>query len=83
MIGTWIISASLLFLATQLGFAEAKRAREWGIPFEGTPGELNAITDVAGVEVGHSTIIRGSGRLKIGRDQYLSLIHISEPTRPY
>ena len=63
----WIISASLLFLATQLGFAEAKRAREWGIPFEGTPGELNAITDVAGVEVGHSTIIRGSGRLKIGK----------------
>ena len=29
------------------------RARDLGIPFDGTPGPLNAITDVAGVEVGH------------------------------
>lgn len=35
------------------------RARDLGIPFDGTPGPLNAITDVKGVEVGHSTIIRG------------------------
>lgn len=35
------------------------RAREWGIPFEGTPGIYNAITDVAGVEVGFKTIIMG------------------------
>ena len=67
MIRPWIVNISLFLLATQLGFADAKRAREWGIPFEGTPGELNAITDVAGVEVGHSTIIKGSGRLKIGK----------------
>jgi len=33
--------------------AETTRARDLGIPFEGTPGPLNAITDVAGVEVGH------------------------------
>ena len=63
----WISSAYLIFIATQVGFAEAKRAREWGIPFEGTPGELNAITDVAGVQIGHSTIIKGSGRLKAGK----------------
>jgi D-aminopeptidase len=31
------------------------------------PGPLNAITDVAGVEVGHSTIISGSGRLQVGK----------------
>jgi len=43
-----------------------KRARDWGVPFEGTPGALNAITDVSGVEVGHSTIIEGSGRLVVG-----------------
>ena len=67
MIRSWIVSVSLIFMATQLGFAEAKRAREWGIPFEGIPGELNAITDVAGVEIGHSTIIKGSGRLKVGK----------------
>lgn len=36
------------------------------MPFEGTPGPLNAITDVAGVEVGQSTIIRGEGALKVG-----------------
>jgi L-aminopeptidase/D-esterase-like protein len=37
-----------------------------GIPFEGTPGPLNAITDVKGVEVGYSTIIAGEGELKVG-----------------
>jgi D-aminopeptidase len=42
------------------------RARDLGIPFEGTPGTLNAITDVAGVEVGLTTIIAGEGPLKVG-----------------
>ena len=37
-----------------------ERAREMGIPLEGTPGPLDAITDVPGVEVGHATVIRGS-----------------------
>jgi D-aminopeptidase len=43
------------------------RARDIGIPFDGEPGPLNAITDVAGVEVGHATIIRGDGKLIVGR----------------
>jgi L-aminopeptidase/D-esterase-like protein len=43
------------------------RARDLGIPFEGTPGPLNAITDVRGVEVGHSTIISGEGKLEVGK----------------
>jgi L-aminopeptidase/D-esterase-like protein len=43
------------------------RARALGIPFEGMPGPLNAITDVQGVEVGHSTIIRGEGKLEVGK----------------
>ncbi len=38
------------------------RARDLGVPFDGKPGPGNAITDVKGVEVGHSTIIRGEGR---------------------
>lgn len=42
------------------------RARELGIPFDGVPGPLNAITDVAGVTVGHATVIRGEGALKVG-----------------
>ena len=41
------------------------RARDLRVPFEGEPGPLNAVTDVAGVEVGHSTIIRGDGPLVI------------------
>ena len=39
--------------------AEKPRARDLGVPFEGTPGPLNAITDVAGVEVGHTTLVSG------------------------
>ena len=38
------------------------RARDLGIPFDGTPGPLNAITDVRGVEVGLSTIVRGDAK---------------------
>ncbi len=46
--------------------ADKPRARALGVPFDGTPGPLNAITDVAGVEVGHSTIVRGEGKLQVG-----------------
>jgi len=44
-----------------------ERARDVGIPLEGTPGPLDAITDVAGVEVGHRTLLSGSGRLVVGK----------------
>ena len=48
-------------LATTAAFAQsASRARDLGIPLEGTPGEFNAITDVPGVEVGHTTLISGA-----------------------
>ena len=43
------------------------RARDLGIFFEGHPGRNNAITDVVGVAVGHATIVRGQGRLVVGR----------------
>lgn len=42
------------------------RARGAGVPFTGTPGENNAITDVANVEVGYCTLIRGDGPLVVG-----------------
>jgi D-aminopeptidase len=42
------------------------RARDLGIPFEGEPGHWNAITDVAGVEVGFTTLVRGAGKLVVG-----------------
>src|SRR5437667_8826082 len=43
------------------------RARDLGIPFEGTPGKLNSITDVVGVEVGYTTLISGEGKLVVGK----------------
>jgi D-aminopeptidase len=50
-------------------FVENKivRARDLGVPFEGAPGKFNAITDVAGVEVGYSTLISGEGKLEVGK----------------
>lgn len=48
-------------------FSQSKpRARDLGVPFDGNPGPLNAITDVKGVEVGETTLISGDGPLKVG-----------------
>src|SRR3984893_2201529 len=46
--------------------APVERARDIGVPFEGAPGPLNAITDVPGVEVGQVSLISGQGPLKVG-----------------
>jgi D-aminopeptidase len=43
------------------------RARDLGVPFDGTPGKLNSITDVPGVEVGYTTLISGEGKLEVGK----------------
>ncbi len=57
----------LLALSAASGLAQSKpRARDLGVPFDGTPGPLDAITDVKGVEVGHTTLISGSGQLVVG-----------------
>jgi len=64
------ICALFLFalLALQGLLSQTKpRARDLGIPFDGTPGPNNAITDVAGVEVGFATLIAGEGRLVVGK----------------
>jgi len=54
-------------LLGQNSSAPQPRARDLGIPFDGTPGPLNAITDVPGVEVGYKTLISGEGRLVVGK----------------
>src|SRR5258705_11788779 len=61
---------SLAFLILAAGASPAQRppsaperGRDLGIPFEGTTGPLNAITDVTGVEVGHRTLVAGGGKL--------------------
>ena len=57
----------LLPLIGAVLFSQTKpRARDLGVPFDGQPGPFNAITDVKGVEVGHTTLISGSGKLKVG-----------------
>ena len=62
-----VISILLFSLWATLLAAESKpRARDLGVPFDGKPGPLNAITDVKGVEVGHTTLISGEGALKVG-----------------
>jgi D-aminopeptidase len=58
----------ILFVAGAPLAAQARtRARDLGVPFDGAPGPLNAITDVAGVTVGHATIISGRGKLVVGQ----------------
>ena len=52
---------------SQIKTRVAVRARDLGVPFEGAPGQLNAITDVAGVEVGYTTLISGEGKLVVGK----------------
>jgi Peptidase family S58 len=60
--------SSLLFAQSDAGHRIGEpRARDIGIPFDGTPGPLNAITDVAGVEVGYKTLISGEGKLVVGK----------------
>ena len=64
---TVLAAVSLLLIASDASAQGRARSRDLGIPFEGTPGRLNAITDVVGVEVGHTTLISGSGRLEPGK----------------
>ena len=62
--GMW--SLTLLFWCMGALAQSKPRARDLGIPFDGNPGPLNAITDVKGVEVGNTTLISGDGPLKVG-----------------
>lgn len=61
------VTSICMFAASSLALAEGPRARDIGIPLQGKPGALNAITDVQGVEVGHVTLIKGDGALQRGK----------------
>jgi D-aminopeptidase len=61
-----VLAVPTVAVAQQTSTAKP-RARDLGVPFDGTPGALNAITDVAGVMVGHTTLISGEGKLEIGK----------------
>src|ERR1700722_3792145 len=57
---------SLLIMASQLSAQTPHRARDLHVPFDGNPGSFNAITDVPGIAVGHTTLISGEGKLQQG-----------------
>jgi D-aminopeptidase len=64
----WAILAAVFpLLSHAQQSAKKERARDLEVPFDGTPGKLNAITDVSGVEVGHTTLISGEGKLQVGK----------------
>lgn len=62
-----IITVLVIMFLSSIVSGQNPRARDLGIPFAGTTGQLNAITDVKGVEVGHSTIISGNGENIVGK----------------
>jgi D-aminopeptidase len=65
---SWLAPLIALVAPALLAQAPAQpRARDLGVPFDGTPGRYNAITDVAGVEVGEVTLISGSGKRVVGK----------------
>jgi len=57
----------IIFIFTWLQAGTKPRARDLGFHFDGIPGSLNAITDVSGVQVGHTTLIEGEGKLVQGK----------------
>src|SRR5689334_16472647 len=76
------LSIAFLLLAATLGAQSTKpRARELGLASKigGTPGTLDAITDVTGVEVGHTTLISGSGKLVVGQGPVRTGVTVVHP----
>ena len=70
----------LIYAATASAQPAAKpRARDLGVPFDGTPGPLNAITDVKGIEVGVTTLIKGDGPLKQGEGPIRTGVTVIHP----
>jgi L-aminopeptidase/D-esterase-like protein len=72
-----------VLLLANASLAQAKtaklRARELGVPIEGMAGPLDAITDVRGVEVGHTTLVSGSGKLVVGRGPIRTGVTVIHP----
>ena len=72
--------ACVLVLATRVTAQQVKpRENDLRLPIGGTPGRLNAITDVTGVEVGHTTLISGSGPLVVGKGPVRTGVTVVHP----
>jgi D-aminopeptidase len=75
-----VLTVTLLLLAASAATAQTKqRAHQLRLPLDGTPGVLNAITDVPGVEVGHTTLISGSGKLVVGKGPVRTGVTVIHP----
>ena len=74
----WIVG---LHLSAQTTAPAKPRARELGLSalIGGEPGKLDAITDVAGVEVGHTTLVSGEGRLQVGKGPVRTGVTVVHP----
>jgi L-aminopeptidase/D-esterase-like protein len=67
-------------MAAPLASAQSgPRENDLRLPIGGVPGPLDAITDVAGVEVGHTTLIEGSGPLVVGRGPVRTGVTVVHP----
>jgi L-aminopeptidase/D-esterase-like protein len=73
------IALVILFGLPLAGQAQKPRERDLKLPIGGMPGALDAITDVAGVEVGHTTLISGSGKLVVGKGPVRTGVTVIHP----
>jgi D-aminopeptidase len=74
-----LVVLSLLMLPVAPGAQRKPREHELKLPIGGTPGSLNAITDVSGVEVGQTTLISGSGALVVGKGPVRTGVTVVHP----
>jgi D-aminopeptidase len=76
---TWFRAFAIVLLLPSVLRAQKPRERDLALPIGGTPGLLDAITDVAGVEVGQTTLISGSGKLVVGQGPVRTGVTVVHP----
>jgi L-aminopeptidase/D-esterase-like protein len=76
---TLLITCGILVVVGDAAAAQKPRSRDLNLPIGGTPGRLDAITDVAGVEVGSTTLISGSGTLVVGKGPVRTGVTVIHP----
>jgi D-aminopeptidase len=79
MMRSSLIALVVVFTLPLVLNAQKPRERDINLPIGGTPGPLDAITDVAGVEVGHTTLISGGGKLVVGKGPVRTGVTVIHP----
>src|SRR5260221_2690550 len=75
----WIAGTIVALALPLVLHAQKPRERDLKLPIGGTPGPLDAITDVAGGEGGHTTLISGSGKLVVGKGPVRTRVTVIHP----